>query len=729
MLFFGVPLNPIIFLIIMVELVVLLNELLNYLARPTEKDRFWHLLLIALLILYNCAENLIVMPDRHIRLPDVVQTIINQSFGYLVTAYLPVYCYKTMHLPRLKFHAQFGHYFILFPVFFFFYIYYPIHHDLETALTYGYILPGIYAFIALAECLRAVLAKYKEDKDKVALRQRLWIFMSLAFWCISPIVGVFLGQPNWVVGVFNNIVFLMMNILLVRQTVRKSKAEFFQLQESNITLAEKVKERTQLLEKSIEQRTNAFVNLVHETKTPITLMNNYLEEYIQKQGYDDGLLIVKRNLDKLNNDISNMFDLERYNRGTAIYNYAQAIDLSRLLNENLQLFKGYCEKKQIVLTQCVEEEVLFNADPEAINRIINNLVGNSIKYTPEGGTIHVTLAKKNDQILMEVDDNGIGIPPELHEKVFEPYYQINTQKKSAQGMGLGLPIVKNIVEGLQGTVTIDSKPALKPGTCIRVMFKDPHLDKQAVLDGGYKVSNHTGLDISNFEFREEPYDRRKQTIALVEDNNAMVNYLFNKLKEKYNVFISFNGGEALRKIKEYPVLPDLIISDVMMDKVDGFRFAQIIADIPDLNHIPIIFLSARYTARDKTQGLKLGALDYIPKPFRTEELLQKVDAVLENAVKQKRALLNSTIKALKMLDHTNPELREENEGGFDYNCILYNLTSREVDISRLICEGHAYKAIGDTLFISEQTVKKHVQNIFEKVGVSNKIQLVNKLQA
>jgi two-component system, sensor histidine kinase ChiS len=728
MLFYGVPLNPIIFIIIMLELVVLWNETLAWLARPNEKDRLWHLLLIALLVMYNMTENLVVMPDKHIPLPDTLQVILNYSFGYCVTAYMPFYGYKTMHLPKLKFHAHYGHYFIMFPVAFFFYIYYPIHHDLETTLQYAYILPAIYAAFALTAVGRAIYSKWKEDGNREALKQRLWIYIALLFWCISPVVGLVLGQPNWVLGVFNNVVFLAMNILLVRETVKQSRAEYLQLQQSNITLAEKVRERTIQLEKSIEQRTNAFVNLVHETKTPITLMNNYLEEYMQKLSKDDeDLNIVKLNLDKLNNDISNMFDLERYARGTAIYNYGQLVDVSQLVKDNLLLFKGYCERKGVSLSQSVLKDIFLNIDPEAINRIINNLVGNAIKYTSDGGHIHVKLERSAGEILLAVEDNGIGIPPELHDKIFEPYYQINTQKKSAQGMGLGLPIVKRIVDSLQGKITVDSAPGQRQGTRIAIRVKDPELKPQETPS--YKVSNNMGLEINNFHFPDSTYDKRKQTILLVEDNNAMVNYLFKKLKEKYNVFIAFNGNEALKKLKQYPVLPDLIISDVMMDKVDGFKFAQIMSEIPDLNHIPFIFLSAKFTTKDKALGLKLGALDYLPKPFRTEELLQKVDAVLKNVLKQKTALLQSTIKALKMLEQADTDTREDADSGFEYNCTLYGLTSREVDIARQICEGHSYKVIGDTLFIAERTVKKHVQNIFEKVGTSNKVQLINKLQA
>ncbi|GEP97503.1 ATP-binding response regulator [Chitinophaga cymbidii] len=730
MFFYNIQLNPVIFMIMLLEVIIFSHQLLSWLARPQEKERLWHIIVVALLILYNLAENLIVMPDPHIPLPVTLQVIINQGFGYVVTAYMPLYCYHTMNFNRLGFHRRYGFLLIIIPALVGFGIYYPLSLDLPGTLDYVYMTTGVYAIVALTATARAIYLQYREDRNRTAFVERWWIFAALVFWCVSPVIGLVLGQPNWVVGVFNNAVFLLLNILLMRKTVKQSRYEYRQLQESNISLAQRVKERTIQLERSNEQRTNAFVNLVHETKTPITLMNNYLEEYIQKHGSNDDLLVVKRNLDKLNNDISNLFDLERYNKGLGIYHHAQVISFSRILEDNLVLYRSYCEKKQLALTEQIGEDIYIKADPEAISRIINNLVENAIKYTDRGGKISVMLEEKEGKVRFSVDDTGIGIHPDQHVKVFEPYYQINTQKRSLQGMGLGLPIVKKIVDGLQGEVVIDSNPQRRQGSCISVWLNGHVPAEEETVTAGYSVRKYSGLEAEGFDLPDTAYDERKQTILLVEDNNAMLRYLFRKLSERYNVCVALNGNEAMKKFKSYPVAPDLIISDVMMDKVDGFKFARIISENPEYNHIPFIFLSAKFSNKDRTQGLKLGALDYIQKPFRTEELIQKINSVLENAARQKRTLLNNTIRALRVMNGELPPPKEEGvSNGFEQNCSTYNLTAREVDIARLICEGHSYKVLGDTLFISERTVKKHVQNIFEKVGVSNKVQLINRLQS
>jgi len=206
----------------------------------------------------------------------------------------------------------------------------------------------------------------------------------------------------------------------------------------------------------------------------------------------------------------------------------------------------------------------------------------------------------------------------------------------------------------------------------------------------------------------------------------MLNYLFKKLNEKYNTYAALNGNDALKKLKELKTLPDLIITDIMMDKLDGYDFAKIISKSSPYSHIPFIFLSSKAALSDKLQGLKLGAIDYIPKPFSISELLQKIDSILSYAEKQKRAIWNKAFSVIN--SNNNLPKRDTSAGVFEQNCELYHLTTREKDIAKLICLGRKYKDISESLFIAERTVTKHAQNIFEKTQVSNKIELINKLE-
>lgn len=292
-------------------------------------------------------------------------------------------------------------------------------------------------------------------------------------------------------------------------------------------------------------------------------------------------------------------------------------------------------------------------------------------------------------------------------------------------MGLGLPIVKKVVDDLNGQIQIISNPKKALGTKITVILPRHSVVEKDMISNGI-IKDNISVNVDDIKIKESIYDADKKTILIVEDNTTMVNYLIMKLQENYNVYAAYNGNEALNKLKNLSVLPDLILSDVMMDKVDGYRFAKILSNDSLYHHIPFIFLSAKSTKENRLQGLKLGAIDFIQKPFSINELIQKIDSILMNARKQKKAVLSNAFNILNTNDKVQPK---DILDMFEQKCNLYQLTSREKDIAKLICLGHKYKAIGDALYIAERTVTKHVQNIFEKVEVSNKIELINKLKS
>jgi DNA-binding NarL/FixJ family response regulator/anti-sigma regulatory factor (Ser/Thr protein kinase) len=398
------------------------------------------------------------------------------------------------------------------------------------------------------------------------------------------------------------------------------------------------------------------------------------------------------------------------------------------LKSSLPLFEYYCSKQKIKLRTSIEENIYLKADPYAINRIANNIIENAIKFTDEGGEITISLSKKNNNILFSVQDNGVGISPSLQKKIFEPYYQIGHKNTSLQGMGLGLPIVKNVVDSLAGEIVVESNPGLVPGTKILIILTKHDLKAEEMPVQSAKEASNPNYQFADYAIEDTVYLPERHSILLVEDNKAMLQFLCNKFREKFNVYYALNGAEALRKLHELPVIPDLILSDIMMDKMDGFAFAQVISEQANYNHIPIIFLTAKSTPTDRLKGLKLGAIDFVSKPFSFEELNQKIETILLNISKQQTAIINSSIlnlKTLKKLNTENPTVIYDSK--FDQNIRLLNLTNREIEIAKLIVMGKTYREIATELFISEKTVTKHIQNMFEKAVVSNKVGFINKL--
>lgn len=593
------------------------------------------------------------------------------------------------------------------------------------------VLPVVYALWVIYTLGKAIRYKYHNNFHSYDSKEEVIVlFLSLTPWVGLPIIDFFdLGQATE--ASITNTGFLLLLGLHVKRHIRQLREEHQKLIDSeqrllnwNTSLQKEVEKRTKELETINEQKTTTFVNLAHETKTPLTLINNYLEEYMSKHENSEEINIIKRNVDKLSTDIINFFDLERFNKGMIVYNHDLIANFTEILNDGVVLFREFAKNRSIELHADIEPNVYIQGDPVAINRIVNNLIENAIKFSNDDCVIEVSLYTQEDQIIFSVKDCGIGIPPEMHKKVFEPYYQIANLKRNTQGMGLGLPIVKKVVDDLNGEIKLESNPKAAPGTTINVVLKSH------VLSTGEEVTTvkrrtHSLKPVPDIAIKDIAYNASKPTILLVEDNTAMVNYLITKMSECYNVFGAVNGNDALKKIKALPALPDLIISDVMMDKVDGYTFARIVSNDPAYSHIPFIFLSAKSASSDRLQGLKLGAIDFIQKPFSFKELAGKIEAIMVHTRNQKRAAISSALNALAGSEHS--KLRPTTDE-FEKNCQLYNLTAREKDIAKLICEGYKYKEIGDTLFISERTVTKHVQNIFEKTEVSNKIELINKLE-
>ena len=723
MLVFGTQMHIVTFVFVVLEIAMFFYQLIYYLSRPQKKNRYWYLILLFLLIVYNITGGL--FPDDNIKIPIIAQNIIAYGSGFIMASYFPIYFYKAFDLKRLRFHALYGIYlFLIVPFLLFFVIGYSRNGNLEDAIKHGIIVPFFYALIFVWNILSAINAKYGGIHNKIYWNEVVVICFAVLPWASMPILVYF--EVSQVVEVtICNSGLVIVTLIFINKSIKKSKQEYNNLLELNTTLSEKVKERTLQLEKLNEQKTNNFINLVHETKTPLTLVNNYLEEYISKYGSVEEMDIIKGGINKLTTDVINLFDIERFTKGIGVYHHTQISNFSEILKNSLTLFEYYCQKQFIVCSKSIEENIFIKADPNAINRIVNNLIENAIKFSDTGAKINISLKTEKDKIIFSVKDTGIGILPELQKKIFEPYYQINHKTTSLQGMGLGLPIVKKVVDSLGGQIHIESNSAKVQGTVISVTLKKYNLRENDMPVIASADAQSLIYNFEHFDITDTPYLPNRQSLLLVEDNKAMLHFLFNKLSAKYNVFCSLNGVEALRKLHDLTFIPDLILADIMMDRMDGYAFAKIVSEQEAYKHIPIIFLSAKSTPMDKLKGLRLGAIDFIPKPFSFEELNLKIETVLDNIKNQKKAILNASISNLKVLETvpSNAELGSK----LNQNFMLYNLTNREIEIAQFILKGSTYKAVAKALFISEKTVNKHIQNIFEKVGVANKVELINKL--
>lgn len=722
------------FLITMFELVMLVFQLIYVLERPGERSRLQFLLLLVFLILHNLCSGL--FPDEQWMLPVQVQIIAAYFVGFAMSMYVVYYFYKVFGLQHLKFFATYGLiFFLLLPFVFLFVVPYLLTGDSRLSGQLTVIIPFFYGLGFIYNTARALILKFKtatkegDPIDKPLYEHAIFMFISTVCWASLPVI-VFFGDFQVLEHSMTNAGFLMMTIIYVRSAIRQSRKEYVMLQDSEKglqeltrTLKKKVRLRTKKLEHAIEEKRTTFINLAHETKTPLTLINNYLAEYIEKHGETEEIRIIRNNVKRLTNDMVNFFDVESYERGFSVYTHDQVSNFTLLLNDKVSLFNRIAQKKGITLHAQVDNGIFVNAHPGAIDRIVNNLLENAIKYSEEHSRVEAVLSLKGDLVRFCVSDSGPGIPDDHKEKVFEPYYKLSVTGKNSEGMGMGLSIVKRVVADLKGSIELTSVVGV--GTQLQVMLPSAPAPSN-------KPSSEPMTEKSSKPMLEkqmvDKVDPNRPVILVVEDNVDMLDFLQGKLEVKYNVVAVRNGKEAVDRLNSLLYL-DLIVSDVMMSEMDGLELCRVVNEMEHFSHIPFVFLSAKGSSQDRLAGLQLGAIAYIEKPFAIEELLARIASILGNLKRHREAFVSKAYRSTMGEVSSRNSASETKDSAFAENCRKFRLTLREVEIIRLLIKGIPYKLISSDLSISEKTVSKHISNVFSKVGVNNKIELISRLQA
>ncbi len=466
--FLNTDMHMVTFTITVFEIVMLVFQIIYFLQRPSDKSRLQYLLLLLCLIAHNVCSGL--FPDEQFLIPIITQNIIAYLVGFVMSMYVIYYFYKVFELSDLKFFATYGLLFFLFlPFVFLFVVPYLLTGDVRLSAKLTVVIPFLYALGFIYYTARALIIKFRLSKkegkriDDPLYEHAIVTYISLVCWASLPII-VFFGDFQVLEHSVTNAGFLMMTIIYVRSLIKQSRKEYNKLLESernlqqlNKDLKRKVKRRTKKLEQAIEERKTTFLNLAHETKTPLTLINNYLSDYIENHGESDEIKVIKNNVKRLTNDMVNFFDVESYERGFSMYNHDRVSNFTSLLNDKVSLFRHAAAKKGIKFLAKVDSGLYVKAHPGAVDRIVNNLLENSIKYSDEGSTIETALVCEGDNILFCVRDSGHGIPEDQKEKIFEPYYKLSVSGRNSEGMGMGLSIVKKIVTDAQGNISLSSE--------------------------------------------------------------------------------------------------------------------------------------------------------------------------------------------------------------------------------------------------------------------------------
>jgi len=356
------------------------------------------------------------------------------------------------------------------------------------------------------------------------------------------------------------------------------------------------------------------------------------------------LLINKRNAGRLYGLVNQLLDLSKLEAGKMILEASEQ-NIMPLLKGYVLSFSSLAERKKITLNfNTIEENLNLYFDKDKVEKIINNLLSNAFKFTPEGGKIDFTVEKLIEDAEIRIADNGIGIEKERIDKIFNRFYQVDgSHTRESEGTGIGLAVTKELVELHKGKIEVESEYG--KGTTFKVLLplgKD-HLKPEEIIEKELKEDAITPVEVTELvpedENRKEKTDidalletDDKPLLLIVEDNSDVRKYIISHLEDDYRIQDAVDGEYGLKQA--YNHMPDLIISDVMMPKMDGFELCEKLKTDERTSHIPVILLTAKATSQDKIEGLETGADDYIMKPFDAEVLKVRI----KNLIEQRRKL-------------------------------------------------------------------------------------------
>ena len=434
---------------------------------------------------------------------------------------------------------------------------------------------------------------------------------------------------------------------------------------------EKTEEAKEIIQSQAEKlieldrfKTRFFANISHEFRTPLTMIIGPLENVLS--GFygqiEDGLMrqisIMLRNAQRLLRLINQLLDLSKLEAGKMELHTSER-NMIPFLENILLSCTPMADNKNISLNfESEYQEIRAHYEPDKMEKVFFNLLSNALKFTPSAGSISMVVNKrapstdfKEGAIEIHVRDTGKGIPASDLPYIFDRFHQVSgTNNRDHEGTGIGLALVRELILLHKGTITVTSE--LDKGTefIITIPLGNKHLTEDQIVDPEMGQQGYTGaivmseLAAESIDFdHEQPVEKSlplsnkhalsQSLILVVDDNNDILEYIGGILSNTYLVEVATDGLDGLEKAQL--LKPDLILSDLMMPRLDGNQFCKKIKEHPDLNYIPFILMTARATNELKIEGLEMGADDYISKPFNARELLARISNLLQLRENQK----------------------------------------------------------------------------------------------
>lgn len=449
------------------------------------------------------------------------------------------------------------------------------------------------------------------------------------------------------------------------------------------------KEKKQIEELN-QSKLRFFTNISHEFRTPLTLIVSQLEMLMERNDIQPlvyGKLVnMHRNTLRMKRLITELLDFRKQEQGFEKFKYSKQ-NIYSFLDEIYLSFKEYARGKQINLEFFNKNrslDVWF--DVVQLEKVIYNLLSNAFKYTPPGGSISLSVQEYENNVMILISDTGVGISEENLDKIFDRFYQVDN-KDNQKGTGIGLALAKSIIKTHKGKISARSPKGEGTTFIVELPLGDNHLSASQKVETP-DIDSHciSILKMDNDKMQDEIMDGENpdgsspeepsNKILIVEDNEELRELLVRLFSKVYSVYEAQDGEEGLRKTKE--IQPDIVLSDIMMPKMSGIEMCRMIKSNFETSHTPVILLTAQTAEEFTIQGLKMGADDYITKPFNVKHLFMRCNNLVNG-----RKLLQK--KYAKQMDN-NVDILATNGADQQFMeqcvaCIEQNIDNPEFDVN------------------------------------------------
>ncbi len=442
--------------------------------------------------------------------------------------------------------------------------------------------------------------------------------------------------------VFAEIALFFTVVLLRHKQIYEERVRY----KFNLEVAQHQRENLQILD---EMKSRFFSHISHEFRTPLTLINaslNQIEKEISTSGnLKKHIKRIRHHSERLLELVNQLLDISKLQSHALKPQISQG-NLKQLIAMLCDSFSDVAKEKKInYLIHLNFDEEFAWFDKDFVHKILDNLLSNAFKYTPEGGTVICNVEMHDNKFIFEIKNTGEGLTQEELPHIFDRFYQ---KDETAEGAGLGLSLVKELINKHLGEIHVDSTPG--EWTVFSVILPT---DQQTYMDAGLltqeQISDTVEPGLTTHKSLTTLHGE-KPVLLVIEDHPEVREYIVEIFQNKYNVLQASEGKEGIRLAIES--VPDLIISDIMMPGINGFEVCEKLKNDIRTAHIPFILLTAKADKKDIRKGTRCGAVDYITKPFDEEELLFKVENLLHTLLLYKKRSYREALLVSKNTDLT-----------------------------------------------------------------------------